>query len=67
MENKTGTREITVSDEFRGQRLDKFLTLAVNDLSRNKISNLISSGKVLVNGKNKKSSFILHGSENVKI
>jgi 23S rRNA pseudouridine1911/1915/1917 synthase len=67
MENKADTREITVSDEFRGQRLDKFLTLAVNDLSRNKISNLISSGKVLVNGKNKKSSFILHGSENVKI
>ena len=40
-------------------RLDSFLTSVTSDLSRSKIQNLIKSGIVIVNGLEKKPSYLI--------
>ena len=41
---------IEVPENFEGERLDKFLSVLLEDSSRNAIQKLIENGKVLVNG-----------------
>ena len=41
---------IDVPQEYEGERIDKFLSVLVEDASRNSIQKLIESEKVLVNG-----------------
>ncbi|MBN2483292.1 MAG: RluA family pseudouridine synthase [Candidatus Omnitrophica bacterium] len=52
-------RKFTVNQENDGKRLDAFLAVHSEALSRNKIKTLIEEGKVSVNGKNKKAKTIL--------
>ena len=42
---------IDVSQEYEGERIDKFLSVLIEDSSRNSIQKLIENGKVTVNGK----------------
>lgn len=42
---------ITVEQEYEGERLDKFLSLLVNEISRSAIQRHIENGRVTVNGK----------------
>ncbi|MCF7907582.1 MAG: RluA family pseudouridine synthase [Candidatus Omnitrophica bacterium] len=60
-------RKIIVTKEFAGKRLDRFLTTQISELSRTKISNLISSGKVFVDGLSRKPSFCLRETQQVRI
>lgn len=48
-----------VTKENVGTRLDKFLALVLQDVSRSSIQNIIDEGKVLVNNKEKKSNYKL--------
>lgn len=48
-----------VTKENEGTRLDKFLALVLQDISRSNIQNIIDEGKVLVNNKEKKSNYKL--------
>ena len=41
---------IDVPQEYEGERIDKFLSILINDSSRNSIQKLIEDGKVLANG-----------------
>ena len=41
---------IEVPENFEGERIDKFLSVLLEDSSRNAIQKLIENGKVLVNG-----------------
>lgn len=43
----------TVTEEYAGQRLDKFLSVACSDMTRSAVVNLIVKGLVSVNGKEK--------------
>lgn len=65
MEN-SGT-EFLVANEHTGQRLDHFLVLHLPETSRSRLQQLISQGKVLVDGKVAKPSFHLRGSERIEI
>jgi 23S rRNA pseudouridine1911/1915/1917 synthase len=42
---------IDVTQEYEGERIDKFLSVLIEDSSRNSIQKLIENGKVTVNGK----------------
>jgi len=46
-------------NKFVGQRLDKFLVTVFGEISRSRIQKLIDSGKVLLNDKPSKSSYVL--------
>lgn len=48
-----------VTKENVGTRLDKFLALVLQDVSRSSIQNIIDEGKILVNNKEKKSNYKL--------
>lgn len=51
--------DFIVTKENVGTRLDKFLALVLQDVSRSNIQNIIDEGKVLVNNKEKKSNYKL--------
>lgn len=55
----------TVSDESEGERLDKYLSLIVSDISRSYIQKIIKDGLVLVNDKNAKSSLKLDAGDKI--
>lgn len=57
--------EIIADENSEGLRLDLFLSELYEGISRSKVQNTIKSGKVLVNGKGRKSSYVLK--ENDKI
>lgn len=48
--------DLTVDDEFEGARIDSFLAEQIEDLSRNRVQNLITSGNLLLNNKSVKAS-----------
>lgn len=60
-------KEITLSDENMGQRIDKYLTSEMEDVSRGEVIRMIKSGAITVNGKNTKPSYSLKGSDVIEI
>ena len=48
---------ITIDSEYAGQRLDKLMSLAFPEISRSKAQELIDSGLVFVNGKEKNKNY----------
>ncbi|MFZ0418311.1 MAG: RluA family pseudouridine synthase [Candidatus Sulfotelmatobacter sp.] len=58
---------ISVSAEGAGQRLDQFLTLRLENVSRARVQEMIASGKVLVNNTPAKPSLKLRGGEQLRV
>jgi 23S rRNA pseudouridine1911/1915/1917 synthase len=58
---------IAATAEDKGKRLDQFLTAKLENVSRARVQELISQGKVLVNGAESKMSLKLRGSEQITI
>ncbi|MDE3161712.1 MAG: RluA family pseudouridine synthase [Acidobacteriota bacterium] len=58
-------RTITVSIEAAGQRLDHFLAVQLEGVSRSRVQLLIDQGDVLVDGAHPKSSHRLRGGEEI--
>ena len=56
---------ITVPQEHAGKRLDQFLAMQIEDISRARVQELIASEKVLVNGTLAKASVKLRGGEQI--
>ena len=48
--------KIIVTEEYSGERIDKFLTSQLTNVSRNNIINLIEEGYIKLNGKTTKPS-----------
>ena len=63
----TVLREITVPPEGAGQRLDHFLTTAIEGISRSRVQLLLEQGDVLVNGAQVKPSLKLRGGEQIAV
>lgn len=59
--------EFEIPNSANGQRLDRWVSENNTDLSRAKIQKLIKRGRVLVNGKRPKSSFILKTGQHLRI
>ena len=59
--------EIEVSNEEIGQRIDKYLSMNIEDLTRSYIEKLIDDKKVLVNGKAVKSSYKVQSEDCIKV
>ena len=57
---------LTVDENSEDIRLDLFLSELYDGISRSKIQNSIKSGKVLVNGKEKKPSYIIKDGDKVE-
>jgi 23S rRNA pseudouridine1911/1915/1917 synthase len=62
-----GHREFTVTEEDRGQRLDRFVALQLPEISRTHVQNLIDEGCVFVGGIAKKPSHRLEAGESVNV
>ena len=60
-------KKIVVSDNDKGQRLDRFLSGKLASFSRTKIHSLIEKGCILVDGKTKKPSFNFKGGEEITV
>src|SRR4030088_2938647 len=58
---------IRVAAEDVGKRLDQFLALRLENVSRARVQQLISEEKVLVNDTNAKPSRKLHGGERISV
>jgi 23S rRNA pseudouridine1911/1915/1917 synthase len=58
---------ISVAHEDEGRRLDQFLTMRMEDVSRARVQELIAEGKVLVNDAAAKASLKLRGGERVAV
>jgi 23S rRNA pseudouridine1911/1915/1917 synthase len=63
----TELRNIEVTPEAKGQRLDQYLVAQLEGVSRSRVQLLIDQGDVLVNGKSEKASLKLHGGERIDI
>lgn len=61
------SRTISVSPEHAGTRLDQFLVDQLQNVSRARVQELISTAKVLLNGSPAKPSFKLRGGEQISI
>jgi 23S rRNA pseudouridine1911/1915/1917 synthase len=60
-------RTIEATAEAKGQRLDLFLTLQLEGVSRSRVQLLLNQGDVMVNGKCEKASLKLRGGERIDI
>src|SRR4029077_7525026 len=58
---------ITAALDDGGKRLDQFLATRLENVSRARVQELISEGKVLVNGAAEKSSWKLRGGEQISV
>ena len=59
--------QLNVEAEQEGTRIDKYLSEAVNDLSRSYCQKLVSDGNVLVNNKNIKQNYKVKSFDNVEV
>jgi 23S rRNA pseudouridine1911/1915/1917 synthase len=59
--------DILVQPEDAGKRLDQFLAARLESVSRARVQQFISEGKVLLNGAPAKASIKLHGGETITI
>jgi 23S rRNA pseudouridine1911/1915/1917 synthase len=60
-------RQLTVSEEANGQRLDLFLVQQLSEVSRSRVQLLLHQGSVLVDGKLAKASRKLRSGENISL
>ena len=60
-------RSLAVPPEAAGQRLDHFIAMQLQDVSRSRVQLLLDQGDVLVNGAAAKPSFKLRGGEQILI
>src|ERR1700704_1567490 len=58
---------ISVAPEDTGKRLDQFLTLRLEFVSRARVQEMIAEGKVLVNDAPAKASLKLRGAERISV
>lgn len=63
--SESNQHNLTIDDG--GERLDKYLALALSDLSRAEAQRLIKEGAVQVNGKAAKASYRLEAGDNVSV
>ncbi len=56
-----------VSPEQVGQRLDHYLVLALDNLSRTTVQQLIAAGSVLINGRVSKPGYLLRNNDEVQV
>ena len=62
-----GHREFAVTEDDRGQRLDRFIAVQLPEISRTQVQNLIDEGRVFVGGIAKKPSHRLETGETVNV
>jgi 23S rRNA pseudouridine1911/1915/1917 synthase len=62
-----GHRVFAVTEEDRGQRLDRFIAVQLPEISRTHVQNLIDEGRVVVGGIAKKPSHRLETGETVNV
>ena len=60
-------KQIKASKEVEGLRLDKALTILLEDVSRSKIQSHLENGLFLVNGKTEKSSYKLSENDVIEV
>lgn len=60
-------RIVSVMPQDAGQRLDRYLTTVLSDLSRTAVQQLIASGTVLVNGKKSKAGYLLREGDEIQL
>ena len=60
-------KEIITPLSAKGTRLDKFLHQALKSISRTKITAIIEKGNILIDGKQKKASYLLKGEETISL
>ena len=60
-------RKIKANNEVIGLRLDKALTLLLEDVSRSKIQSHLDNGLILVNGKTGKASYKLSEGDEITV
>lgn len=60
-------RQLAVAAEDAGVRLDQFLVLRLDDVSRARVQQLVEEGKIQVNGKSAKPSLRLKGTETISV
>jgi len=64
---ETNTRVFAVTPEYAGRRLDQFLVVHLNGVSRSRIQLLLDQGGIVVDGKPSKASHKLHGHESITV
>ena len=62
-----GTVQLTMTEEWAGQRLDKALSALLPDMSRNTVQQLIKDGKISVDEMAVKQTYKLEGGERVSV
>ncbi len=60
-------RIVSVSSQDVGQRLDRYLTALLSDLSRTVVQQLITSGSALVNGQKSKPGYMLRNGDEIQL
>lgn len=60
-------RTFPVSSQEVGQRLDRYLTTMLSDLSRTSVQQLIANGSVLVNGQKSKPGYMLRDGDEIQL
>jgi 23S rRNA pseudouridine1911/1915/1917 synthase len=60
-------RIVSVSSQDVGQRLDRYLTTFLSDLSRTTVQQLITSGSALVNGQKSKPGYMLRNGDEIQL
>src|SRR5690349_13620841 len=63
----TSAGKFTVSAEQAGRRLDQFLAVAMADVSRTRVKQLIDQQKVLVNGSLQKPSYATEPGDEISV
>ncbi len=61
------SRIVSVASEEVGQRLDRYLTTILSDLSRTTVQQLITNGSALVNGRKSKPGYMLRDGDEIQI
>lgn len=61
------TRDIIITDEAAGQRIDAYLADNLEELSRSRIQSMLKDGDILINDAPVKANYRLLGGEQVKI
>src|ERR1700735_5293490 len=67
LDDEPKLRQLTVSDQADGQRLDLFLAQHLDDVSRSRVQLLLEQGSVLIGGKLAKASRKVRAGENISV